>query len=65
MKKGDNIISAAEYIKNFSESGQSAYQEMSAVTNDFNHPSEDYVNLICTDLSAMMCTQNDGQNSGI
>ena len=38
---------------------------MSAVTSDFNHPSEDYVNYISTDLSAeMMSTQNDGQNSG-
>ena len=58
------MVAAAEYIENFSESDQSAYQEMSAVTNDFNHPSEDYINLICTDLSAMMSTKNDGQNSG-
>ena len=38
---------------------------MSAVTNDFNHPSEDCVNRICTDLSAMVCSHNDGQNSDI
>ena len=65
MRKGDNIVSAAEYIENFSESGQSAYQEMSAVTNDFNHPSEDCVNRICTDLSAMVCSHNDVQSSDI
>ena len=36
----------------------------SAVTSDFNHPSEDYVKYICTDLSAeMMSTENEGQNS--
>ena len=32
---------------------------------NFNHPSEDYINNISTDLSAeMMNTHNDGQNSG-
>ena len=37
----------------------------SAVTSDFNYPSEGYVNYISTDLSVeMMNTQNDGQNSG-
>ena len=41
------------------------YQETSAVINDFNHPSEDFVNFISTDLSAqMMRTQNDGQKNG-
>ena len=49
----------------FSETKKSAYQEMSAFTSDFNHPSEDYVNCISTDLSAeMMSTQDDDQNSG-
>ena len=33
------------------------------VTNSFNHPSEDYVNFISTDLpDQMISTQNDGQN---
>ena len=40
------------------------YQEKSAVTNDFNHPTEDCVKFISTDSSTkMMSTQNDGQNS--
>ena len=38
---------------------------MSTVTSDFSYPSKDYINCICTDLSAeMMSTQNDSQNSG-
>ena len=38
---------------------------MSTVSNDFNHPSENYVNFISTGLPAqMMSTQNGGQNSG-
>ena len=51
----------------FSESDHSSYQETSVGSNDFDHPSEDYVNFISTDLSAqnvMVSTQNDGQNSG-
>ena len=37
----------------------------SVVTSGFNHPSEDYINYISTDLTAaMICTQNDDQNSG-
>ena len=41
------------------------HQETSEVTNDFNHPSEDYVNCVSTDLSTqMISTQNDGQSSG-
>ena len=45
-------------------SDQSAYQQTSAVTSDFNHPSKDYVNYISTDLSAqMMSIQNDAQMS--
>ena len=44
---------------------QSAEQETSADTNDFNHSSKDYVNFISTYLSAqLMSTQNDDQNSG-
>ena len=59
-----NIV-AAEYSESFSESDQSAYQETSAVTYSFNHPSKDYVNFISTDLSAqMMSTHNDGQSGG-
>ena len=42
------------------------HQETSEVTNDFNHPSEDSVNCVSTDLSTqMISTQNDGQSSGI
>ena len=41
------------------------YQGISAITNDFNHLSENYVNFIAADSSAqMMSTQNDDQNSG-
>ena len=40
-----NIVAAAEYSESFSESDQSANQKTSLVTNDFNHPSKDYVNL--------------------
>ena len=41
------------------------HQETSEVTNDFNHPSEDSVNCVSTDLSTqMISTQNDGQSSG-
>ena len=58
-------IATVAYNKSFSENDQSVYQETSAVTSDFNHPSEDYVTYISTDLSAqMMSTQEDGQNSG-
>ena len=58
--------SSSEYSENVSEGDQSVYQEASAVTSSFNHPSKDYVNDISTDLSSqMMATQNDGQNSGI
>ena len=60
-----NTVAAAEYSESFSESDQSANQETSSVTNDFNHPSKDYKNFIFTDLSAqMMSTENDGQNNG-
>ena len=59
-----NIVAVTEYSKSFSESDQSACQETSGVASDFNHPSEDYVNYISTDLSAkMISTQNYGQNS--
>ena len=55
-------IAAAEYRKVFQKM---SHQETSEVTNDFNHPSEDYVNRISTDSSAqMISTQNDGQSSG-
>ena len=60
-----DIVAVAEHRESFSESDQPAYEETSAVTTDFNHPSKDYVNYISTDLSAqMMNTHNDGQNSG-
>ena len=64
-----SVIAAAEYseIESFSGIDHSAYQETSAITNDFNHLSKYYVNFISTDLSAqnaMMSAQNDGQNSG-
>ena len=56
-------IAVTEYSESFYESYQSTYQETSAVTNDFNHPSKDYVNFISTDFSAQMrSTQNDVQN---
>ena len=51
---GKDIVAVEEYSESFSESDQSAYQETSAVTCDFNHPSEVYVNYISTDLSAQM-----------
>ena len=52
----------AEYSESFFESDQSTYQERSAVTTDFNYPSEDYINFISADLSTqMMNTENDGQ----
>ena len=58
-------IAVVECSESFSENVQSAYQERSAVTIEFIHPSEDYVNYISTDLwTQMMCTQSDGQNSG-
>ena len=58
-------MAVANYSESFSENDQSAYQETSAVNNDFNHPSEDYVNRISKDLSAqIMSTQNDCLNSG-
>ena len=58
-------MAVAKYSESFSENDQSAYQETSAVNNDFNHPSEDYVNRISKDLSAqIMSTQNDCLNSG-
>ena len=58
-----NIGAAAEYRCNFYESDLSVYHKTSAVTNDFNHPSEDYVNFISTDvLVQIMSTQNDGQS---
>ena len=47
-----NIGAVAEFSEIFSESDQSACREMSAITSDFNHPSEDYVNYIPIDLSA-------------
>ena len=41
------------------------YQETSAVTNCFTHPSKDYVNFISTDSPVqMMSTQNNSQKSG-
>ena len=44
---------------------QSAEQETLADTNDFNHPSREYVNFMSSDLVAqMMSTQNDDQSSG-
>ena len=47
-------VAVGEYSENFSESDHSAYKETSAVTNEFNHPNEDYVNFISADLSAQM-----------
>ena len=49
-----SVIAAAEYseIESFSGIDHSAYQETSAITNDFNHLSKYYVNFISTDLSA-------------
>ena len=39
--------------------------ETSAVTNDFNHSSEDYANFVSIYSSAkMMSSENDSQNSG-
>ena len=55
-----DIVAAAEYSEIFSESGQSAYQEKSAVTSDFNHRSEDYVNYNIY----RFISWNDGQNNG-
>ena len=40
--------------ESFSESDHSAYQETSAITNDFNYPSEDNINFISTDSSAQI-----------
>ena len=41
------------------------YQETSAVTNGFNHPSDNYKKKFSTDSSAQTKSpQNDGQNSG-
>ena len=58
-------MAVAKYSESFSENDQFAFQETSAVNNDFNHPSEDYVNRISKDLSAqIMSTQNDCLNSG-
>ena len=48
------IVAPAEYSKSFSKSDQSAYQKTSAVTSDFNNPSEDYVNYISANLAAGM-----------
>ena len=56
----ESEYSSSEYSKSFKESDQSAYQGSSAVTSNFNHPSEDYVDCIYTNLSA----QNNGQNIG-
>ena len=39
-----DIAAAAEYSEMLSETKKSAYQETSAFTSDFNHPSKDYVN---------------------
>ena len=51
--------SSKGYHKCFSESDQSAHQERSTVTSDFNCPSKDYIS---TDSSAqVMSTENDGQ----
>ena len=43
-----DMLAAAEYSEIFSETDQSAYQEMPAVTSDFNNPREDYLNYIST-----------------
>ena len=65
MSERVNIVAVAEYSESFSENDQPAYQETLAVTTDFNHLSEDYVNFISTDLlGQIMSAQNDGQNSG-
>ena len=40
--------SSSRIQQHFSESDQSGYQEISTVSHDFNHPSEDYVNFIST-----------------
>ena len=51
--------SSKGYHKSFSESDQSAHQERSTVTSDFNCPSKDYIS---KDSSAqVMSTENDGQ----
>ena len=61
----EDIVAVVEYSASFSESDHSTEQETLAATSDFNHPSEDYVNYISTDLLAqIMSTQNDGQNNG-
>ena len=58
------MIVAVEYNESFSESDQSAYQEGQQSHSDFNHPSEDCINYVSTDLSAeMMSAHNDDQNS--
>ena len=59
-----DIVAAAEYSKSFSESDQSAYQELQQ-SLVINYSSKDYINYISTNLSVeMMSTQNDSQNSG-
>ena len=58
-------VKKSEYSRKVFLNDQSAEQETSADTNDFNHSSKDYVNFISTYLSAQfMSTQNDDQNSG-
>ena len=54
-------MAVTEYSKSFSES-----DSLLTKKRQFNHPSEDYVNYISTDLLAqmMISTQNDGQKSG-
>ena len=58
-------VKKSEYSRKVFLNDQSAEQETSADTNDFNHSSKDYVNFISTYLSAqLMSIQNDDQNSG-
>ena len=53
-----NIVAVAKSSESFSASDQSAYREKSAVTSNFIHPSEDYINHISTNLSfLLMSTQ--------
>ena len=48
------IVAAVEYSESFSERNQSVYQETLPLTSDFNHPIEDYVNYMPTEISARM-----------
>ena len=49
-----NAVAVAKHRSSLSESDQSAYQETSAVTYYFDHPKENYVNFLSTDLPTQM-----------